>query len=96
MVNLLTLLCSRNKGFKPKVIQEDVSKFLPPGFKVPEESEEQSLSINKIFPRIKPTEATRLKLKTDIPPPYWLQTTQQVSKIITKVIIIISIITLLT
>ena len=51
-----------------KVIQEDVSKFLPPGFKVPEESDEQSLSINKIFPRIKPTEATKLKLKTDIPP----------------------------
>ena len=65
---MITCLFSRNKGFKPKVIQEDVSKFLPPGFKVPEESEEQSLSINKIFPRIKPTEATKLKLKTDIPP----------------------------
>ena len=34
-----------------------MSKFLPPGFKP--EPEEQSLSINKIFPSVKPTEAVR-------------------------------------
>ena len=44
------------------MIQDDVSKFLPPGFKAP--AEEQSLSINKIFPSVKPTEAVAKDFKT--------------------------------
>lgn len=39
------------------MIQEDVSKFLPPGFKEP--AEDQSLSLNKIFPSIKPDETSK-------------------------------------
>ena len=42
----------RNNRIKTKVIQDDVSQFLPPGFKAP--VEEQALSINKIFPSVKP------------------------------------------
>ena len=54
--------CFRNNRIKTKVIQDDVSKFLPPGFKAP--VEEQSLSINKIFPSVKPTEAVGKDFKT--------------------------------
>ena len=52
----------RNNRIKPKVIQDDVSKLLPPGFKAP--VEEQELSINKIFPSVKPTEAVAKDFKT--------------------------------
>ena len=52
----------RNNRIKTKVIQDDVSKLLPPGFKAP--VEEQELSINKIFPSVKPTEAVSKDFKT--------------------------------
>ena len=54
--------CFRNNRIKTKVIQDDVSKFLPPGFKAP--VEEQALSINKIFPSVNPTEAVAKDFKT--------------------------------
>ena len=53
----------RNNRIKTKVIQDDVSQFLPPGFKAP--VEEQALSINKIFPSVKPAaEAVAKDFKT--------------------------------
>ena len=58
----LNSLFFRNNRIKPKVIQDDVSKLLPPGFKAP--VEEQELSINKIFPSVKPTEAVAKDFKT--------------------------------
>ena len=60
--NIKRIACFRNNRIKTKVIQDDVSKFLPPGFKAP--VEEQSLSINKIFPSVKPTEAVAKDFKT--------------------------------
>ena len=60
--NIKPIVCFRNNRIKTKVIQDDVSKFLPPGFKAP--VEEQSLSINKIFPSVKPAEAVAKDFKT--------------------------------
>ena len=60
--NIKPIACFRNNRIKTKVIQDDVSKFLPPGFKAP--VEEQALSINKIFPSVKPTEAVAKDFKT--------------------------------